>query len=396
MAIPFLQPINLNQNEIQNVVIQNLATDPGSPKIGQIWFNTTSNVYKYNDNGAIRTLPSLANKITDFAAPTTSLAMNSQTITGLANPVNPTDAANKQYVDNSALGLDVKASVRVATTAAGTLATSFANGQTLDGIVLATGDRILIKNQAAPAENGIYTVAASGAPTRSSDCNSVATYLTGAFTFVELGTVNAGASFVVQTQGTITPGTTSVTWAQFSGGASSSANNIAGGSVGAIVYQSATNGTTFLAGNTAATDQVVVSHGTGAAAQAPTLSGAPAISAANMTGFPTFNQNTSGTAAGLSATLAIGSGGTNATSAAGARTNLGATGKYAQTFGDGSTTSYVITHNLGTSDVVVSTNYVGSPFQVVYCEVQITSTNTITLVFAVAPATNTLRVVVIG
>jgi hypothetical protein len=98
----------------------------------------------------------------------------------------------------------------------------------------------------------------------------------------------------------------------------------------------------------------------------------------------------------LSVTLAVGSGGTNATTAAGARTNLGATGKYAATFGDGSTTSYVITHSLGTNDVIVGVYYVATPFQVVQCEVQLTSTNTITLVFAVAPASNSLRVVVIG
>lgn len=59
--------------------------------------------------------------------------------------------------------------VRVATAAAGTLATSFAAGQTVDGVVLATGDRILIKNQAAPIENGVYVVKASGAPDRAAE-----------------------------------------------------------------------------------------------------------------------------------------------------------------------------------------------------------------------------------
>jgi hypothetical protein len=111
---------------------------------------------------------------------------------------------------------------------------------------------------------------------------------------------------------------------------------------------------------------------------------APALSAANMSNFPTLNQNTSGTAAGLSATLVVGSGGTGATSASGARTNLGATGKYAQTFGDGATTSYLITHNLATNDVIVGVYFVGTPFQVALCEVQLTSANTVTLVFPTA------------
>jgi hypothetical protein len=86
------------------------------------------------------------------------------------------------------------AAVRVATTAAGTLASSFANGQVVDGVTLATSDRILIKNQAAPAENGVYVVGA-GAPTRATDANSWV-LLTGANVPVTSGTVNAGKSFV--------------------------------------------------------------------------------------------------------------------------------------------------------------------------------------------------------
>ena len=69
----------------------------------------------------------------------------------------------KNYVDAQLQGLDVKNSVRVATTANGTLATAFANGQTVDGITLATNDRILLKDQSTGSENGIYTVNASGA-----------------------------------------------------------------------------------------------------------------------------------------------------------------------------------------------------------------------------------------
>jgi hypothetical protein len=115
-----------------------------------------------------------------------------------------------------------------------------------------------------------------------------------------------------------------------------------------------------------------------------------------MTAFPTLNQNTTGTAAGLSVTLVVGSGGTGSATAAGARTNLGATGKYAAAFGDGSTLSYVITHSLGTNDVVVGVYFVATPFQVAECEVQLTSTNTVTLIFSVAPTTNSMRVVVIG
>ena len=87
----------------------------------------------------------------------------------VSTPSASTDAANKTYVDNSINGLDWKQSVRVATTVNGTLATAYENGDTVDGVVLVTGNRILLKNQTTGADNGIYTVNASGAPTRSTD-----------------------------------------------------------------------------------------------------------------------------------------------------------------------------------------------------------------------------------
>ena len=94
------------------------------------------------------------------------------------------------------------------------------------------------------------------------------------------------------------------------------ATNVAGGATGSLPYQSASATTAMLTGNTAATDQVLVSHGTGSAAQAPTLSNSPALSAANMTAFPTLNQNTTGTAANLSGTPALPNGTTATTQSA--------------------------------------------------------------------------------
>jgi hypothetical protein len=88
------------------------------------------------------------------------LNLQSQRITSLADPSVATDATTKQYVDNLVNGLTWKEEVRVATTANGTLATAFANGQTVDGVALVTGDRILLKNQTTATENGIYVVAA--------------------------------------------------------------------------------------------------------------------------------------------------------------------------------------------------------------------------------------------
>ena len=175
-------------------------------------------------------IPSLAHtKISDFdagvrtntlsqmAAPTGAVSMNSQKITGLADPTGDNDAANKGYVDGVAQGLDVKDSVVATTTANGTLASAFANGQSIDGVTLQTGDRILIKNQTTASQNGIYNVNASGAPSRTTDMATGAN-AAGAFVFVEQGTINAENGFTCTSDtGSAVVGTNNLTFAQFSG-----------------------------------------------------------------------------------------------------------------------------------------------------------------------------------
>lgn len=141
-------------------------------------------------------------------------------ITNLAAPAAATDAATKGYVDATKQGLDPKDSVRVATTAAGNLATSFANGSVVDGVTLVTGDRILIKDQATGSENGIYTVNASGAPTRGVDADTNTKVTAGMYTFVEEGTTNDNNGFTLTNNGAITLGTTSLVFTQFSGAGS--------------------------------------------------------------------------------------------------------------------------------------------------------------------------------
>lgn len=147
--------------------------------------------------------------------------MQGNVITNLGAPSGANDAARKAYVDTAvggaSLGLSWKQAVRVATTAAGTLATSFENGDTVDGVVLATGDRILIKDQAAPEENGIYAVAASGAPARTSDAGTAELILQTAV-FVQEGTANADKLFLLTTNAPIVLGTTALTFTQFSSG----------------------------------------------------------------------------------------------------------------------------------------------------------------------------------
>ena len=148
---------------------------------------------------------------------TGTIDVSSARITSLATPTGSTDAATKAYVDAQLQGLDVKNSVRVATTANGTLSSAFANNSTVDGITLATNDRILIKDQSTGSENGIYTVNASGAPTRATDFDADSEVTGGAFFFAEEGTTNADNGFVLTNDGAITVGTTALTFTQFSG-----------------------------------------------------------------------------------------------------------------------------------------------------------------------------------
>jgi phage-related tail fiber protein len=135
----------------------------------------------------------------------------SATITGLASPTNDSDAATKGYVDALAQGIDAKASVVAATTANITLS----GAQTIDGISIVAGDRVLVKDQSTASANGIY-LCATGSWTRTTDADTYAE-LVAAFTFVEKGTTNADSGFICTIDAGGTLGSTSITWAQFSG-----------------------------------------------------------------------------------------------------------------------------------------------------------------------------------
>lgn len=147
---------------------------------------------------------------------TSDQSMGGNKLTNLATPTADSDAVTKAYADALKNGLDLKDSVRAATTAAGTLATDFENGDLIDGVTLATGDRILIKNQATGSENGIYVVQATGAPVRALDADEDAEVTGGMFTFVEEGTTLADTGWVLSTNNPITVDTTSLSFVQFS------------------------------------------------------------------------------------------------------------------------------------------------------------------------------------
>ena len=138
--------------------------------------------------------------------------ITAQVVTGLSQPVNDTDQANKLYVDSVAQGIDIKQSVRVATTQNITLSGT----QTIDGIQVVQGNRVLVKNQTDASQNGIYVVQ-QGAWTRSTDANTNDKVHPGMFTFVEEGTTNQDSGWVLVTDQPITLGTTNLEFEQFSG-----------------------------------------------------------------------------------------------------------------------------------------------------------------------------------
>lgn len=161
------------------------------------------------------------NSLDQMAAPTAAVSMNGQKLTGLAAPTADSDAATKVYVDTLAQGLDPKASVRAATVVP--LAPPFLGPKNIDGVALATGDRVLVKNQANAAENGIYVVQA-GEWTRAADADTWEK-LVSAFVFVESGTTNADCGFLISVDPGGDLGTTPVTVVQFAGAAEIAAGN---------------------------------------------------------------------------------------------------------------------------------------------------------------------------
>jgi hypothetical protein len=399
MAKKILIPYDFNKNEIQNVRVQNLSSAPSSPVEGQMYYDTTLHqfgVYQnstwtylsagvsnavtrasaagqsgelmtsagadrsaqsFTTNGMVKIASGVVAQAvagTDYVTGSSTNTLTNKTFdaqgTGnsLSNIATSMFAANvidtdgtlgansdtriasqkatKTYIDAAVTGLKWKASVRAATTANGTLASAYANGQAIDGVTLVTGDRILLKNQTSGSENGIYIVAASGAPARATDADSAAE-LIGMVVDVQEGTTNADTAWVL-TNDTITLGTTSLTYVDF-------------------IKSNVPTATTSIAG------KVFLATQAEAEAKSDT---SKAVVSADLVNFPI---------------------------------------KKIFTIGDNSSTAIVVTHNLATQDIVVSVRD-ASTNAFVEADITATSTNTATITFAVAPASNAYKVVIIG
>ena len=255
------------------------------------------------------------------ATNTTINAVTLTTGTISTTPSNSTDIANKSYVDTVAQGLDTKASVVAGTTANITLSGT----QTIDGVAVVATDRVLVKNQTAPADNGIY-IASATAWSRAPDMDTWAE-VPGAYVFVETGTTLADTGWVCTSDAGGTIGVTAITWAQFSG-AGSGVSSITFGSTG-LTPSTATNGAITVAGTLALTNggsgqttaQAAMNAFAGAVTSGSYLRGNGTnvvMNTIQVADVPTLNQNTTGTAANVTGTVAILNGGTGQTTASAA------------------------------------------------------------------------------
>ena len=375
MAIKYLNSINLSQNEIQNVVVHNLASAPSSPKLGQIYYNTSSTeVYVcINETGPV--WQSMKGDITAVTASTglsgggtygaVSLALkNNANFT--ANTVQKWDDSNSQFVDS--LISDDGSTVTVAgnLTVSGT--TTTVNTETInlaDNIILLNSN---LAGDAAPSEDsGIEVERGTAANVsfiwdESADYWSTVNQKLHIGSLADFGNTTGTSEILLHTSGEVKKLDISTALAvlQFVG-------NSGIESIGQTAYLTIQGD-----GTTITTDASSNSLAISIADASETVKGAVELA--------------------TTAEVITGTDTVRAVTPAGVEAHYDAK-NFAGDVGDGSATSYAITHSLETLDVIVQV-YEKSSGATVFTDVERTDTDTVTLIFASAPASNAYRVLV--
>jgi len=142
-----------------------------------------------------------------------NVSISGGSVTGLGDPSVSSEAATKNYVDQAVAGLRTRIIAEAATTANIDLTADLQNGDTLDGVTLVTGDRVLVKDQTDATANGLYIVVASGTASRDPQFDTIAE-LSGQMIVVNQGTANDNKIFLCTTDSDATIGVSNITYTQ--------------------------------------------------------------------------------------------------------------------------------------------------------------------------------------
>lgn len=342
MAKQFLVPIDMNKLEILNALLQSLSAQPGTPGTGRFYFNTTAKTFEFYTGTAWVVVGTLD----QITAPAADVSLNSHKITNLLPGVSGTDAVNVNQLNAAITGLVPAPAAMAAST--GNVNVANPGTAVFDTITLSNGNLLLLRAQTAPAENGLYVFNGSGsALTRDSSMDAWGE-IPGKLIVVERGATYADSIWLSTADPGGTLGTTAITLTQ-------------------LPFSAITAGAGLL--QTGNTFDIVAAAGSGIIVNADNIDLDPT------NGVP------------------LNRGGTGATTAAGARTNLGAVGRFVQSVGDNSALTFNIDHNFNNLDVEVSV-YRNSDGVEVIADVTRSTVNRVIVGFAVAPTTNQYRVVV--
>jgi hypothetical protein len=411
----FLNNIDLNGNELRNVKLHNLGTAPSiSAAAGGIYFDTGSNTIKYYSGGAWVTVANTGT-LAQFAATTSAqlaTLISDETGTGalvFANTptfVTPILGTPQSVTLTNATGLPVATGISGLGTGVATFLATPSSSNLASAVTDETGSGALVFGTSPAITTSLTTGSTTFALVNTTattvnfagDATTVSIGAATGTTTINNNTVVTGNLTVNGTTTTVNSTVVTVDDILIELGAVASPSDVTAEGGGIKLFGGATNKTiTWVGTNTAWTSSENFDLVTGKTYKingTNVLSGSTLGSGVTASSLTSVGTITSGTWNGT--TIAIANGGTGATSASGAKTNLGFTTKFAEDIGDGAATSFTVTHGLASSDVQVYVYEKASPYGQVFPDVANTSSSAVTLSFASAPTSAQYRVVVIG